>query len=102
MFQGGTVRTKTLFAAALISVLAATVASAQRGRGRGGFGQDPGRENREVADFNPVRLMDPLEPIVDAPVIQANEVTDQVLPEELVLGVVIAGMPRAYPLNMLT
>lgn len=40
--------------------------------------------------------------IVDAPFISANDVTDEVQPEELVLGVVIGDESRAYPINMLT
>ncbi len=101
-------KTKRLFMVALISILAVTTALGQgrgRGRGRGGGFREPGLESRPVVDvdnFNPVRLMDPIEPIVDAAVIAASEVTDQVRPEELVLGVVINDMARAYPLNMLT
>ena len=99
-------KTKCLFMVALISILAVTTAFGQgRGRGRGGGFQEPGLDSRpvvDVDDFNPVRLMDPIEPIVDADVIAASEVTDQVRPEELVLGVVIDHMARAYPLNMLT
>lgn len=56
------------------------------------------------AVFDPCRVgnMVPLKPIMGAPVIQAKEVTDQVYPEELVLGVVIGNQARAYPINMLT
>ncbi|MCI0663475.1 MAG: hypothetical protein L0220_20610 [Acidobacteria bacterium] len=36
-----------------------------------------------ASEFNPRRLMSPLKPIVDAPVIPAKEVTDQVSPGEL-------------------
>ena len=96
-------RVRQVLAVALVVVLAATTAFAQ-GRGLGGGG-DPGEEPRDpvdVSDFNPVRVMGPLEPIVDQPVIPGAEVTDQVYPEEIVLGVVIDGQARAYPLNMLT
>jgi len=39
---------------------------------------------------------------VDAPFIPADKVTDQVTDKELVIGVVIDGRARAYPINMLT
>ena len=54
-------------------------------------------------DFNPRRVVSPRRPIVDAPIIAAHEVNDMVVfSEELVLGVVINGEARAYPINMLT
>ena len=53
-------------------------------------------------DFKPRVLMKPIRPIVDAPFIPANEVDDQVADNELVLGVVVDGQARAYPINMLT
>lgn len=40
--------------------------------------------------------------IEDAPFIEADKVTDQVTDKELVIGVVINGKARAYPINMLT
>ncbi len=55
-----------------------------------------------ASEFNPRRLASPFKPIVDAPVIPAKDVTDQVSPGELVLGVVVRGQARAYPINMLT
>jgi len=42
------------------------------------------------------------DPIVDAPVIRADEARDRIRPDELVLGVVAGGEARAYPINMLT
>ncbi len=53
-------------------------------------------------EFNPIRLASPFKPIVDAPVIKVKEAPDQVSPGELVLGVVVRGQARAYPINMLT
>ncbi len=54
-------------------------------------------------DFNPRVLMKKhLRPIENAPFILATKVTDQVSDNELVLGVVVAGKSRAYPINMLT
>lgn len=55
-----------------------------------------------ASEFNPRRLLSPFRPIVGAPVIPAKKVTDQVFPGELVLGVVVRGQARAYPINMLT
>lgn len=54
-------------------------------------------------DFKPRVLLSPRKPIVDAPVIPAAEATAKVVVDnELVLGVVVAGEARAYPINMLT
>ncbi len=56
----------------------------------------------EEPEFAPRRVARPFPPITDAPFRRAADVTDQVLPNELVLGVVVEGVPRAYPINMLT
>ena len=55
-------------------------------------------------EFKPqVVVKHPIRPIVDAPVVAARDVTDEVVTDsELVLGVVVNGQPRAYPINMLT
>jgi len=53
-------------------------------------------------EFNPRVLMKHFRPIVDAPNIPASKVEDQVADNELVLGVVVEGEARAYPINMLT
>jgi len=52
--------------------------------------------------FQPRVLMSPRRAIVSAPVLPAADVKQQVLDNELVLGVVVNGKPRAYPINMLT
>ena len=52
--------------------------------------------------FQPKTLMSPRKAIVDAPFITADQVKDQVDNSELVLGVVVEGQARAYPINMLT
>ena len=52
--------------------------------------------------FQPKTLMPPRQAIVDAQFISADEVRNQVSDSELVLGVVVEGQPRAYPINMLT
>jgi len=46
--------------------------------------------------------MSPRRAIVSAPVLKAADVQQQVLDSELVLGVVVNGKSRAYPINMLT
>ena len=53
-------------------------------------------------DFRPRVLMKPIRPIVNAPFLAAANVADQVADNELVLGVVVKGEARAYPINMLT
>ncbi len=56
-----------------------------------------------VESFRPYRaLPEPKEPITDFPVISANEVSDEVHDNEIVLGVVVGGEARAYPINVLT
>lgn len=62
-------------------------------------GQDP---DTDPGPFNPRVLMKPVRPIVDAPVLPASEVTDEVRDNELVIGVTVDGAARAYPVNMLT
>lgn len=52
--------------------------------------------------FTPRRLMVPQKPITDAEFLRPEEVGDQVLGGELVLGVVVNGEARAYPINMLS
>ena len=55
------------------------------------------------ANFKPVTVIKrALPPIVNAPSIPADKVTTQVRDNELVLGVVVGGKARAYPINMLT
>lgn len=53
-------------------------------------------------EFHPKTLMSPRKAIADAPFITADQVRDQVDDSELVLGVVVEGQARAYPINMLT
>lgn len=53
-------------------------------------------------EFNPVNVVPPFPPITHVPVIKASEVVDQVTDKELVLGTLINGEARAYPINMLT
>ncbi len=52
--------------------------------------------------FEPVRVVPPFPAIVDAPFIDGSAVVGEVTDKELVLGVVVEGVARAYPVNMLT
>ena len=53
--------------------------------------------------FRPVQVVPgPYEAITDAPIVSADEANELLGPAELVLGVVVDGKARAYPINMLT
>jgi hypothetical protein len=52
--------------------------------------------------FQPIRLLAVQPAIKDATSIKADQVRGQVANGELVLGVVVKGEARAYPINMLT
>lgn len=65
-------------------------------------GAQPDDRSAEDRKFQPKTLMSPRKAIVNAPFIAADEVKNQVSDSELVLGVVVEGQPRAYPINMLT
>ncbi len=58
------------------------------------------RQTRQ--QFRPVRVIPAQRAIKNASVIEADRVREQVTDTELVLGVVIQGKARAYPINMLT
>ncbi|MBM3272312.1 DUF3179 domain-containing protein [Candidatus Kaiserbacteria bacterium] len=66
------------------------------------FGCLVGSAFAQRGEFVPPAKSGARKPIVDAPFVKASEVTDQVTDNELVLGVVIEGQARAYPINMLT
>ena len=53
-------------------------------------------------EFNPIVVVRPFPAIENAPIIAGVDVVDQVVAKELVLGVVVNGEARAYPINMLT
>lgn len=56
-----------------------------------------------IADgFEPIVVVERFEPITNAPIIPGRKVEAQVTDGELVLGVVLNGEARAYPINMLT
>ena len=62
----------------------------------------PGTGTRPTAeDFDPVEVVEQRPAITDVRPIAADRVTDEVDPEELVLGVVIDGQARGYPINVL-
>ena len=87
-----------LICGAIISCL---VGSTPIGQGFGASPQLPGERGNPI--YKPFKVTKPYRPpIVDAPVIAASEVNDQVNNNELVLGVVVKGEARAYPINMLT
>ena len=54
--------------------------------------------------FNPrVVLRQPVRAIVDAPFVEAAKATEKIVTgNELVIGVVVNGKARAYPVNMIT
>lgn len=52
-------------------------------------------------EFAPVRVLPKMRPITDFAVVNANEATETVLNDEMILGVEINGAARAYPLNMI-
>lgn len=54
--------------------------------------------------FNPrVVIRRPMRAIVDAPAVGAAQATEEIVTDnELVIGVVVNGKARAYPINMIT
>ena len=55
-----------------------------------------------TCEFTPHQVGPPFPAIATPAHIPASEVTDEVGDSELILGVVVAGEARAYPINMLT
>lgn len=62
------------------------------------------QNQKESRRFNPkIVLSKPIRPIIDAPFIPGADASAEVVTDnELVLGVVIDGESRAYPINMIT
>ena len=54
------------------------------------------------SEFDPIQVVRSFPPIENAPFLPAAKVQDEVMADELVLGVVIGDEARAYPINMLT
>ena len=65
---------------------------------------DPPKEGKTKSrpEFAPRKLAKPFPPIVNAPTLPADKAGDRVSNNELVVGVVVGGEARAYPINMLT
>ncbi len=54
-------------------------------------------------EFNPRKALDkPVRPIVNPQIVAIGKTTIPMRDDELVLGVVVQGQARAYPINMLT
>ena len=53
-------------------------------------------------EFHPVRVVRPFPVIKDAAVVENGRSQEFVRDEELVLGVALGGVSRAYPINQLT
>jgi len=56
----------------------------------------------DLDDYDPMYVLEPFPPLKNPPTIQGNESEGKMDPLELVLGVEINGVARAYPINMLT
>lgn len=61
----------------------------------------PATATAKERKYKPIRAGAAATPITKPPVLPAAKVKDQVTSGELVLGVVVGGHPRAYPVNML-
>lgn len=55
-----------------------------------------------VERFQPRQVVNAYPPILNPPHVSAKEASEQLRPNELVLGVELEGETRAYPINMLT
>ncbi len=53
-------------------------------------------------EFEPQRVLNPFDPIVDPPHVDVEQAKQSLQPNELVLGIELDGHARAYPINMLT
>ena len=59
-------------------------------------------EDESFGAFQPRRVLPPRPPITDPPIFPADAAEVTLADNHLVLGVVVGGEPRAYPINMLT
>ncbi len=65
--------------------------------------QAPAQRTPSVAKFNPQRVIPrPMPPITRVRAMSAKSADRRLKPKEAVLGVVVGGRARAYPINMLT
>ena len=60
------------------------------------------RQNFQPDKFAPHQVVRPFPPIIDPPHVAADQVGRRLQPNELVLGIELDGLTRAYPINMLT
>ncbi len=65
------------------------------------FAWEPDPSEIATKDPETVRLLWPQEPITEVPVRPVREAWNVLAPAEMVLGVVVNGEARAYPLNVL-
>jgi hypothetical protein len=65
------------------------------------FARDPDPSEQVTKDPETVRLLWPQEPITEVPVRPVRVAWDALTPSEMVLGIVVNGEARAYPLDVL-
>ncbi len=53
-------------------------------------------------DFKPRQVVSPVRPITDASISKHSEMKNPLADSELVIGLSVDGVARAYPINMLT
>ncbi len=82
----------------VLTFLLGQIAQAQTSSKQG----KPRAKDKPARDFRPRSVVRPFRAIRDAKFINVEDVTDQVAANELILGVVVDGDARAYPINMLT
>ncbi len=61
-----------------------------------------GRISFDRNRFDPQRVLGAQPPIIEPPFVDADKANEQIHDNDLVLGVEVAGVSRAYPINMLT
>ncbi len=59
-------------------------------------------EAPNAGNFAPEQVVSRMPPITDIRHLDATDIDNEVLPNELVIGVVIDGSARAYPVNVMT
>jgi hypothetical protein len=65
------------------------------------FARDPDAEEKATTDSDTVRFLMPQEPTTEVPVRLVREAWNALAPSAMVLGVVVNGEARAYPLDVL-
>ena len=96
-------RIRQLFLVGIVAVLITLVIVVAQDWRRGSEPPRLSRDNPPSPEsFAPQRMLSQQPPITAPKVIAAKQVQDEVESDELVLGVVIDGAARAYPINGLT